>query len=390
MLLMLISFGVNQQTTEQKSIYSTSLNNQDNYYQQIDEPKLTTAQILKINKQLSLLRLTLGQIKDAPNPISRSKYPEQLAYIEKSRFFHVTSKKLQSLTPTLASKRINVKKISNQIVANQIIAKQKQNKRRSTKKKSIDITDHLRILQLKLDDIDLTSKYDLTTHIASDKKKRVKRNSKRLVSKTTKNIPLATQGVNYWQTVHSIESKQGKLLYRPRNKAKNCTHTSGPCGHHQLTVQALKDIGCHSQQCRKDRLNYKKSLNLSKKLLALNEQRLRKNGISNLKGYEKYLIHQQGAHGIKSIIAATKGKKTLSKKIKKNMANNSPYSYKQFKRMGSKAAAKKFMYHWKNKWTKEQRLVLASTTKSNDSFLSSDDIATFSDNDLNYALNLRF
>jgi len=196
--------------------------------------------------------------------------------------------------------------------------------------------------------------------------------------------------IGYWQTVHSIESKQGKLLYRPKNKARNCNFTSGPCGHHQLTVQALKDIGCNSMQCRKDRLDYNKSLKLSKKLLALNEKRLRKNGLTNLKDYEKYLIHQQGAYGIKNIIAATKGKKKLSSTIKKNMANNSPYSYKQYKKMGSKQAAKKFMKHWKHKWLDEKRLIIASIQKSNNGFIRTSAIPTFKDSDLNYALNFKF
>ena len=182
-------------------------------------------------------------------------------------------------------------------------------------------------------------------------------------------------------------------MFRPKNKSRNCNQTSGPCGHHQLTVQALKDIGCNSMQCRKDRLNYDKSLKLSKKLLVLNEKRLRKNGITKLTGYKKYLIHQQGANGIKNIIAATQGKKVLSKKIKKNMANNSPYSYRQLKKMGSKAAAKRFMQHWENKWVSEKRLIVASqttATKSTDNLISADFIPTFNDNELNLALNMRF
>ena len=197
--------------------------------------------------------------------------------------------------------------------------------------------------------------------------------------------------IGYWQTVHSIESKQGKLMYRPRNKSRSCTYTSGPCGHHQLTVKALKDICCHSKQCRKDRLDYDKSLKLSKKLLALNQKRLKKNGISKLEDYQKYLIHQQGANGIKNIIAATKGEKELSKNIKKNMANNSPYSYKQLKRMGSKVAAKRFMQHWENKWTSEKYLILASQpSRSTDDQINAVFIPTFDESELYLAFNMKF
>ena len=198
--------------------------------------------------------------------------------------------------------------------------------------------------------------------------------------------------VDYWQTVHSIESKQGKFMYRPKNKDKNCTHTKGPCGHYQINVQALKDIGCTSIQCRKDRLDYKKSLEFSKKLLVLNEKRLKKHGITKLEDYQKYLIHQQGANGIKSIIAATKGKKVLSKTNKKNMANNSPYSYKQYKKMGSKVAANTFMNHWESKWDKERRsIALAEMKAPADNFINvSAKVPTFNHNEINIALNTRF
>ncbi len=245
-------------------------------------------------------------------------------------------------------------------------------------KKKIDITDQLKELQIIVDNLDEKSKQIVKNQKSNKEKyKPSKKHSK-------------TDEVGYWQTVYSIESKQGKLLYRPRNKARNCNYTLGPCGHHQLTVQALRDIGCKSLQCRKDRLDFNKSLQLSKKLLALNEKRLRKNGLVNLEGYQKYLIHQQGANGIKNIIAATKGKKELSKTIKKNMANNSPYSYKQYKRMGSKIAAKKFMQHWKKKWMNEKRMILASNSKTTKRQINLPDVPTFNDNDLNYALNLLF
>ena len=210
-------------------------------------------------------------------------------------------------------------------------------------------------------------------------------------SKNTTNTNIIN--VDYWQTVYSIESKQGKLLYRPRNKSRSCAFTTSPCGHHQLTVQALKDIGCTSIQCRKDRLNFAKSLEMSKKLLALNEKRLKKSGYTKLDDYQRYLIHQQGASGIKTILAATKGEKLLNKSIKKNMANNSPYSYKQLKRMGSKLAAKKFMLHWQQKWEKEKRLVagISSIQKAlNDVEIDPLVIPTLSDNEIRLALNYKF
>lgn len=257
------------------------------------------------------------------------------------------------------------------------------------KKKNIDITEQLIELQKIVNNIDAKSK-KLTKNTAKKKLKKVvkKANVNTNIAKVAKSTDV--DKVDYWQTVYSIESKQGKLLYRPRNKAKNCNVTLGPCGHHQLTVQALRDIGCKSMQCRKDRLDFKKSLALSKQLLALNEKRLKNDGLTGLKDYERYLIHQQGANGIKNIIAAKKGKKQLSKTIKKNMANNSPFSYKQFKKMGSKVAAKKFMKHWEKKWMSEKRMILASNTKTTKRQKSASAIPRFNDNDLNFALNMMF
>ena len=162
---------------------------------------------------------------------------------------------------------------------------------------------------------------------------------------------------DFWTTLHSVESKQGKLLYRPSNKNRNCDTTSAPCGHHQLSLQALKDISCLTKQCKRDRENFQKSLAMSKKLQAINDKRLKKAGYSNLPEYQKYLIHQQGASGLKRIIASSKGSKLLSRNLKKNMAGNSPYSYRTLRKMGSKLAAKKFLQHWEEKWQKEKVLI---------------------------------
>lgn len=187
---------------------------------------------------------------------------------------------------------------------------------------------------------------------------------------------------DYWNIVYSIESSQGKLLFRKRNKSKSCTWTTAPCGHHQLTVRALKDIGCKKLQCRKDRLNFSKSLEMSKQLLVLNEKRLAKHGHSNLQDFQKYLIHQQGASGLNIILLASKGKKKLPKSIKKNMANNSPFSYKSLSTMGDKRAAKKFMKHWQDKWI-SQRNILA---KNEDNIT----LPVFAESEIQVALNYRF
>ncbi|MCF6188931.1 MAG: hypothetical protein L3J51_00465 [Cocleimonas sp.] len=162
---------------------------------------------------------------------------------------------------------------------------------------------------------------------------------------------------DFWTTLYSVETKQGKLLYRPSNKNRNCDTTSAPCGHHQLSLQALKDISCFTKQCKRDRENFQKSLAMSKQLQAINDKRLKKAGYTDLPEYQRYLIHQQGASGLKKIIASSKGSKLLSRNLKKNMAGNSPYSYRTLRKMGSKLAAKKFLQHWEEKWQKEKVLI---------------------------------
>lgn len=203
------------------------------------------------------------------------------------------------------------------------------------------------------------------------------------VTSKKSNLNHKSQRLSYWETLYSIESKQGLLLFRPSNKSRNCSTTSAACGHHQLTTQALRDIGCKSSQCKADRLNYVKSLAMSKKLHKINKHRMLKKGHRKLPEYQEYLIHQQGAAGIGIILAASKGKKLLSKTIKRNMASNSPYSYKDFKKMGSKLAANTFMNYWQTKWNKEKNQSVVSK-----------DIKTIlpllSEYELQLALNIKF
>ena len=72
-------------------------------------------------------------------------------------------------------------------------------------------------------------------------------------------------------------------------------------------------------------------------------------GCKYLKGYQSYLAHNQGCSGIKKIIASSVDKKrhVLPHKIIRNMANNSPYSYKALNKSGG---ASKFLKHWDIKW----------------------------------------
>jgi len=165
---------------------------------------------------------------------------------------------------------------------------------------------------------------------------------------------------DYWDTLYFIESSAGKRLYRKRNKARSCKWTTTPCGHHQLSVIALKDIGCTSLKCRSAREDYKKSLSMSRKLEKINIKRMKKKGYNLLPDYQRYLVHQQGATGLGKILDASKGKKSLSKKTLRYMANNSPFSYKKLKNAGSRGAARKFLRYWKEKWSVKNNLLLAS------------------------------
>ncbi len=201
------------------------------------------------------------------------------------------------------------------------------------------------------------------------------------------NIPTHIEP-DYWTTLHSIESKQGKLLYRPSNHRKNCKTTASPCGHHQLSLQALKDISCSSNICMNDRENFTKSLAMSKQLQTINTRRLVKAGYTDLPDYQKYLIHQQGAAGLKVILSVSQGNKVLSQQIQNNMARNSPFSYKKLKILGSKLAATKFLQHWEKKWQNEKSLVITSNTPNK----QTEDIVElplFNAYELQIALNLK-
>jgi len=198
------------------------------------------------------------------------------------------------------------------------------------------------------------------------------------------NVPIEQlEQPDYWKTLYAVESSQGLLLYRPRNKTNHCANTSGPCGHHQLTVKALRDIGCVTAKCKKDREDYTKSLQMSKQLEQLNLKRLSRNGYSNIPEYQKYLIHQQGANGLKSILNAAQGQQKLSRKILKNMANNSSYSYQSLKKLGNKQAALIFLNYWQNKWENKKRIIALAENKPVK-------LPTFSDYELQFALNMKF
>lgn len=178
-------------------------------------------------------------------------------------------------------------------------------------------------------------------------------NKDRIVLKTPK----------YWEIVHSIESKQGKKMYRPKNKDRSCKNTNAPCGHYQISAQALVDIGCTTDQCKMDRENLKHSLTMSQTLEKINLGRLANKGYSHLPDYQKYLIHQQGATGIRNILEAQAGRHNFTKRSIKNMANNSSLSYKTLKNSGSQLAANKFLNYWENKWEAEIELIFAAQYK---------------------------
>ena len=150
---------------------------------------------------------------------------------------------------------------------------------------------------------------------------------------------------NYWTAVEDIESKNGKLLYRPGDTS--CAKPNKrACGHHQLTFKALKDIGCTTPQCFLDRENYQKSLAMSKQF----KRKQATYGCAFNEPHKKYLSHQQGCRGIKTILKAQAGKSRIPRDILKNMANNSMYSYRQLKQLGHKKAAKAFLYEWRSRW----------------------------------------
>ena len=161
---------------------------------------------------------------------------------------------------------------------------------------------------------------------------------------------VAYQDDRYWKTLEEIESKSGKMLYRKGDKS--CATTKKACGYHQLTWMALKDIGCTSKDCLLNREVYSKSLQMAKKY----ETVLKRYGCS-FDDYRRYLCWQMGASGISRIIKASKGKENLPRKIIRNMANNSLYTYRELRFLGSKKASISFLREWRERFENAQRRI---------------------------------
>ena len=157
-----------------------------------------------------------------------------------------------------------------------------------------------------------------------------------------------TPKADYWATLLNIESNGGALRYRPSNKKKHCLGVKAACGFHQLTKQALIDIGCTSSQCEVGRDNYQTSQRMASKYDARLTQ-LR----CTYTGWRRYVCWNQGAVGARLEFSASKGKATLSKSLLRNMANNSKYSYRTLKKWGSKKAAKKFLAYRRALWMRK-------------------------------------
>ena len=205
----------------------------------------------------------------------------------------------------------------------------------------------------------------------------------KIISTETKIPNENSEKLEYWSILYAIESHQGLNLYRPKNSSRNCKLTAFACGHHQLSLQALQDIGCSSIRCKTNRENYAISLLMSKKLETINLVRLKKSGINSLPDYQRYLLHQQGANGLKRIIYASKGRMKLSKSTKRNMASNSPYSIHRLNKMTNQQAAQVFLKHWKNKWSNQKEMITIAK-------LDVVNLPAFTQMDLDVALNLRY
>ena len=157
----------------------------------------------------------------------------------------------------------------------------------------------------------------------------------------------------YWATLLNIESGGGKNRYRPKNKSYNCKTTKGACGHHQLTEIALADIKmCKGKlsQCKANRDNYQTSQIMAN---AYDKKLTVSYGCHFNGGWVRYVCWQQGPSAMK-IFKASQGKTKLSNGILRNIANNSPYSYKKLKRWGSEKSAIKFLNYLALKWDKKR------------------------------------
>jgi hypothetical protein len=159
---------------------------------------------------------------------------------------------------------------------------------------------------------------------------------------------------SFWSTLKNIESAGGKNRYRPQNKTQSCAGRTEACGVHQLTKVALQDIPmCKGKlnQCMRDRDNYQKSQVMANAYL----KRLIEDYNCHFDiGWKDYLCWNMGSDGAKKIFKAAEGKSILPRSILKNMANNSPWSFKTLNSWGSKYAATKFLEYRRQVWNKKR------------------------------------
>lgn len=178
--------------------------------------------------------------------------------------------------------------------------------------------------------------------------------NKKSKPKIKKTLVRSDRKINFYERLYAIESNSGKDLFIPyldKKGIKNCKKTTKACGHHQLTLGAIKDIPMCKKRvrwCMKKRLDFKVSYRMAKQYVNL----LNRYGCKH-DDWLMYASYQQGCSGINTAIKASRGKTSLSRAHRLRIARNLPtLSRKKALRLSSKIVAKKYLNFWSKKWKK--------------------------------------
>ena len=152
----------------------------------------------------------------------------------------------------------------------------------------------------------------------------------------TKVIPKPSKVV---KLIHSIESTNGTNLYRPGDTS--CASTTKPCGHHQLSVQALKQVGYGHENYWLLRTSLQWSQQRAQEYIDWLSKHYSLSTITQL-----YLAYNQGGGGIRTVINVSKGIGRLGA-TRSNILGNIPSSkMKVWSTYSDRRLANAFLQHW--------------------------------------------
>ena len=169
----------------------------------------------------------------------------------------------------------------------------------------------------------------------------------------------------FWDTMWAYESGRGKNLYQRRDRS--CNTTNRPCGHFQLYVGALSDIGENNYQGKKCRASYSCSIRQARKYLKIIHGRLPKYYRDRMVVEDYFTLHNQGNGGYVAYKLMSSGRKAKNERaILRALYNNIGHTSKRGLKYRYKTKSGKTIWrynktrvvaaykaYWSNRWQKQ-------------------------------------